>query len=488
MFKKIAISSTLLLLAGFAMDATVQVLETEGASIAHAGGIDAKVKRIRIKRQRTGEGYKVVTQTSNTANSSSTAGSTNSMNVVLSTTDGKLLEETTIKAPSRERVKASATVSTKSLTVKSVLTVSVYQDANYQGEAQEFTVELYELDDGYSEGANKYGWKVQATLDTESGELKLLVLNEDGSIGAGNIEKMTVDLDGTTVSASVDEVRQRWTYEASTDLSAYESVSVATTFYDGDGALLDSQTETVSVEASASTPELSKVTLKENKKGYAKLATWTISDGSAAALEVDLVDSKSGESVLMTVDDNPVRTQQAFVAENIAFEDAAEGSTYLVLVEMLDADGMASGEQYEVELTVPKAGEDGSNGTSYVTFAKGAAQASFVTNANGYHYHLAFENELYAGANIIFEEPYEGPAPLETEVSAELAMQFDKWTQVGESSAPASYELTTSLTDADGNELDTLSATGTGTGRVATTRATAKYGDNWIAGAPLEFE
>ena len=483
MFKKIALTSTLLLIAGFALDATEQVLETQGASVAQAADFTGRIKRVKIRRRRTGDGYRIVVQSS-VANTDDTNGT---VAIALSTTDGKLLDESIVKAPSRERLKASATVNTKSLNEKSVLTVSVYQGADYEGEVQDFTIELYGLDDGYSEGANKYGWKARANLDPETGELGLLLLNEDGEIALSPGSKVTTTLDGSTASASIDEVRQRWTYDPSTDLSGYESVSVTTTFYDAKGAVLDSQSETVAVEASATTPELSKVTLKENKKGNAKLVTWTISDGSAAALEVDLIDAKTGETILMTVDENPVRTQQSFVAENLEFEDAAEGSTYLVLVDMLDENGDPAGQQQEVELTVPKAGEDGSNGTSYVTFAGGQAQASFITNENGYHLHLVYENELYAGANFIFEEPFDGPPPMETEVEGEFANQLSKWTQVADTATPAAYELTTSLTDADGNELDTLTASGTGTGRISTTK-TSLYGEILISGEPIEFE
>ena len=146
------------------------------------------------------------------------------------------------------------------------------------------------------------------------------------------------------------------------------------------------------------------------------------------------------------------------------------------------------GQQYEVELTVPATNEDGSNNTAYVTFGDGQGAISLVTNSNGTHAHVAWEGEDVSGANIIFEEPYEGPAPLETELNAELLLQFDRWVQVADAGLPANYSLTTTLTTAEGSELDTLSASGSTSGKISGADNTAKYGDILIDGVPLQFD
>jgi hypothetical protein len=491
MFKKIALSSTLLLIAGFAVDTTVQVLETEGASVAQAADFTGRIKRVKIRKRRTGSGFKVVASSSNNSTSSSEAiaGAT----VALSTTDGKALETLKVSSASRGKVVGSTKVDTTSLTEKTVMTIKVTQGSAYFGKVQEFEISVGGLDAGTTEGANDYGWKARIVVDADTGETSAVLMNEDKDWAGDTLSSWTVSIDDgkTTTSVTTEEIRQRWISETTVDLSGYTSIAMETTLYDAKGNVVDTQSETVSLEESSATPELSKVTLKENKKGYAKMVTWTVSDGSAAALEMDLMDGETGKSVVMTVDDSPVRTQKAFVAENLEFDDgeSPEGYTYLLLVDSLDENGDPVGEQYEVELTVPKAAEDGSNTTDYVTFADGQGRASFVNNGNGYHIHMAYEGDDWSeDGNFIFEEPFECPAPLETEVPSEMAMQFDKWVQVGSTSAPGTYEVTTSLTDEKGNELDTLTATGAGTGRVSNNGTGAQYGDLLSDGVPLEFD
>ncbi|MFT5587621.1 MAG: hypothetical protein ACI9VR_005234 [Cognaticolwellia sp.] len=487
MFKKVALASTLLALCGLAIPTASQVFDQGGLSAAQAADFTGRVKNIRIKKKRVGSGFKISVKSQG-----EDADSVASAQISIADSDGLVLEEMTLDTAVRGRVLSSGTLDISGMSAESTLTFSMIDNnGDPFGEQQEFEVSVDGLEARTAEGGNDDGWKVRAKVNAETGALSVVLMNEDKSWDGSGDYTITATLDsGTPVSLSIDEVRQKWTQTADTDLSAYESVVVDTVLYDADGVVLDSQSETVTLVENTTTPELSKMTLKENKKGNAKLATWTISDGSASALEVDLVDNATGESVMMTVDDTPVRTQQALVYEGLEFdgEESAEGYIYLCLIDLIDEAGDPVGEQYEVELTTPSFNEDGSNNTAYVTFADGQGAISMVTNSNGIHAHVAWEGEDVSGANIIFEEPYEGPAPLETELNAELLLQFDRWVQVADAGLPANYSLTTTLTTSEGSELDSFMASGSGSGKINGVDKSEKYGDILIDGVPLEFD
>ena len=487
MLKKITLASTLLALCGLAVGTGAQLVDQPGLSVAQAADFTGRVKNIRIRKRRTGSGFKVVVKSEGDE-----AGSVSSTQVSITDSDGLVLEEMTMDSAVRGRVVSSGTLDVSGMSSESTLTLGFLDSSGDPfGEQQEFEVSVDGLDVRKAEGGNDDGWKVRAQVNAETGALSVVLMNEDKSWDGSGDYTITASLDGATaVPLSIDEVRQKWTQTAETDLSAYTQVQVKTVLYDADGVTLDSRSETVELVENNTEPELGKITLKETKKGQAKLATWTLSDGSAAALEVELTDSATGERVLMTVDDSPVRTQQALVYEGLEFNpgESPEGYIYLCLIDLLDEAGDPVGEQYEVELTVPFANEDGSNSTNYMTFGEGQGAVSLVNNSNGMHAHLAWEGEEVAGANIIFEEPYEGPAPLQTELNAELLLQFDRWVQVADAGMPANYTLTTTLTTAEGKELDTLTASGSGTGKVSGADNTAKYGDILIDGVPLEFD
>lgn len=87
-------------------------------------------------------------------------------------------------------------------------------------------------------------------------------------------------------------------------------VRIQASIYDGDGLLLDTFQQTSSVEADPAEPGVDQGQVKETRKGAVKLVSWTTSDGDAAALEVEMTDSATGETVLYTVDDTPILTER----------------------------------------------------------------------------------------------------------------------------------------------------------------------------------
>jgi hypothetical protein len=174
--------------------------------------------------------------------------------------------------------------------------------------------------------------------------------------------------------------------------------------------------------------------------------------------------------VIEGIDDTPVRTQRGDGVSEVEFDpgESPEDYIYPCLIDLIGEDGDPVGRQQEVELTVPPIGEDGTVGWAYQTFADGDGVISFLHDEAGIGVHVIYEGEdvgSVASVNVIFEEPYEGPAPLETEVNATLRVQWNKWVQSGTSEIPDAYTLTTTLVTPEGAELDSTTATG-GTGTV----------------------
>ena len=495
MIRSILFASAALMAASLAVSVTpASELLSIGAE-AEAADFTGKIKRIKIKKRRTGSGFKVVARTGG-----DDAGSVASAEVTLSTTDGEVLEQLTLDDPGRARVKASAQLDGftpgSSITVMATAMLEAGCGGDPFGCQQEFEVSVDGLEARTAgEGSSEDGWKVRATV-SETGAVQLTILSEDKD-WEGGIRDIFIfpAADAEAAPATVDEVRQKWTQNLEADLTDIGAVQVATVLYDADGQILDSQTEQVNLDATVAPTGLDSVAVRETKKGDTKLVTWTTSDGNAAALEVELTDAETGEVALMTVDDTPIRTQRSFVFENLEFDpgESPADYIYLALIDLISEAGDPVGEQYEVELTVPGYEEGAGNATNYAPFADGAGAVSVIANENGFHVHVVYEGEDVSevqGVNVIFEEPYEGPAPLETEANAGLWFQFDKWIQKGVTAVPESYQLTATLTSPEGEVLESVSASGGGTGKayVGDSGGVRKYGDILIDGVPLEFD
>lgn len=462
MLRKIAVSSALILLAEVAVvtllpDATGPVI-----SEAQAADFTGRIKRVRIRKKRVGSGFKVVAVTE-----SGDADTVASAEVTLcDPSTGEVLETLTLDDPGRARVISldddAAVVGGDTLHV-TFKAQAIDNNGDPFGEQQEFEVSIDMLDARTAEGDPGDGWKVRVR-DTSAG-LQVVVLNEDRSWSGGGVSDVAYSVNDSTdvLTADLDEVRQRMTARVSTDLSAYDRVQVDTELYDADGVLLDSASSTVRTTDVTEEPGLDQVKVKETASGDAKVVTWTQSGGLETSLDVELVDNETGEIAFAVLDDSPVRSQRHYYYEGLEFDPGESPSDYiyLVLIDMLGDDGDPVGQQYEVELTIPSLVEGEDYSTSYSGFADDTGALGVVVDADGYHVHVVLENEDVLAVSevaVIFEEPYEGPAPLETEVVTTLEVQWDKWVQRG-GTLPSDYTLTTTLYDDSLGLLDVASTT-----------------------------
>ena len=468
MLRRTALTALLLLSA----DAATTTLAPLGApaltQAATAADFTGKIKRIRIKKTRVGSGFKVVARTTG-----DTSDSIDSVETRISTGDGA--EETVMTAATNSRLVATGGEGS-GIDPDGTVTVMLSNDENddfdwEEGEtysAEERMRLEMTLSSGSGEIIGEAGRKVRARL-TSDGALRIIVSNEDRSWDPDTVASIAYTTDGETITrVGIDEVRQRWTANLETDLSAADAVTVQTTLYDAEGVVLDSQIETVALSEEVD-PGIGNVSAKETSKGDAKLVTWTTTSGDVGSLEVALTDPETGEAVLYTVDDDPVLTERTYLSPALEFDDDPTGSVYLCLIDLIDASGDPVGEQYEVELTMPSLEEGEESALSVVSFADGTGNVSFLNIGDAYYVVGALWHEDVALAesfNLIFEEPFEGPPPLETEVNAELISQRDKWIQKGDGALPDAYDVSVTLTTAEGEVLEELSASSSGTGAV----------------------
>ena len=482
MLRTLALSALALL----ALDGLSTVLApATGLSLtseAAAADFTGRIRTVRIKKKRVGSGFKIVAVTSG-----DTAGSVASADVTLTdAATGELLEELSLDEGLRGRLVFTAQLDDLAegsgaggftITFKAANLIDGSGDPF--GEQQEFEVSVDGLEARTATDTTGDGWKIRTHINA-AGELTVVLGNEDKSWGGAGTVEASVSVDGgPAVALGLDEVRQRFKANLSEDYVFEDHVILRASLMDAEGNVLDTLEQTMSPPSETVEPSLSQATLKETAKGVAKLVSWTQSDGQAASLEVDLVDDATGESVIMTTDDTPVLTQRGYWADSVEFDGGEDPGDYiyLCLIDLIDTSGDPVATQYEVELTVPALSEDGSITDSYALFADGTGAVGFVRDAEGISVHFVYEGDdatSIDSANLIFEEPFEGPAPWDTEVNASLLVQWDKWLQKGDASVPEDYTLTTTLVTPDGEELDSTTATGGGTGTVYKTSGNGK--------------
>ncbi|MFT7578876.1 MAG: hypothetical protein ACI9MR_000538 [Myxococcota bacterium] len=213
--------------------------------------------------------------------------------------------------------------------------------------------------------------------------------------------------------------------------------------------MLDARSETSNVLAGAAVSTFSTVTAVETNGGDAKLVTWTNTQGDDVVLDVQVTDASTGALVLSTTGEPPAYTERSYAAPSLQFDgdESPADYIYLVLIDFIDATGEPFGQQTEVELTIPQAVEGGV-GRDYAVVADGFGALSALVNEQGYRLHLVVQGDdigAITGAKIIFEEPFEGPAPLELEVRVDFASQLNKWVQKGSGSWPDNFVVATTL-------------------------------------------
>lgn len=430
-----------------------------------------RVKNIRIKRRRVGSGFKVVARTQG-----EDAGTVASAQVALSAA-GEVLDTLDLGASQRARVDTIGDLTDSDISVNNgeILNIEVVagrlNDDGQPGDdviASIIPVELIVGDNGRprGEGVGENGFKARVRVN-RAGALVAVVMHENKA-WQGDLDAVTLlNEGGEPLPMFVQGVRQRRVATTDVDLEAVGPLQVATTLFDEDGTVIDARTETLTL-AEEIVPEVSTIKVRETNRGDAKLVSITSGTGGDASFAVNITDAETGEAVLETVDDSPVSTVRTFAHSGLAFDpgESPAGYVYLALIDLLDANGDPFGEQSEVELLVPEYVEGDVNLT-VAPFSNGEGQLIMTVDDDGYTLSVGLRGgSNVVAANIIFEEPYEGPAPLETEVTTEFTGQLDKWIQKGDAALPPNYSVSTTLTEAGAVVGGVEGVGGEGTGTV----------------------
>lgn len=468
--------------------------------VAHATDFTGKIKRIKIKKKRVGSGFKVVT----VSQSNDGAVATTSAVTLTDPATGAVVSSgeatTTRGARARWAGALSADVAAGEVLVRVSATSLV--DGALAFDPVAVTVDATGSSP-WGEAALETGHKVRVRL--KDGAVRAVVTHEDGGwvpVEVSDVQAAVSTAEGAglgSAALTLGDVVQRFVVSAG-DLSAYEGtdlvVSGSVGLVDGAGVTLrngnvdlpETLEEIMTVEFSGLvddgsgdtgglTSAIERVRLAETRQGDVKLvAVTTTLPGVTPALEVAVTDEATGEDALVAFDESPVGTARIFEAGALAFDpgDSPAGYPYLVLLDRLDEAGNPTGAQTETTVTfeAPADGEAWAEGEVVATFPWGDDEGTgvAVANADGsVTFAVGYRGEGVgdtASVNLIFEEPFEGPAPLETEVRAPLVLQLDKWVSKGDVGVTGAASVTVGLVDGDGGQLDAIGTSGSSTGTV----------------------
>ncbi len=500
MLRKIGLTSLLLLgcdLSASALDPGGDVLP--GA--AEAADFTGKIKRIQIKKRRVGSGFKVVARTQG-----DTADAAGTVKVELVPLDGG-----PALAPIPRSVNSLYEMDAR-LSDEGVYTYSFTAEIN--GAKETFLFEGMVLDGPWVEDTTEDG--------SVSVRMRLADNGEGGATALGGALERDHDTlnpwdvgaamtsgsftDGTSAldKATLTSVNERFVGELAVveDPTGYR-YQMTSTLLDATGAVVDVQTEQLTLSDGGEDDGIQTVKLRENKKGVARAVTITNSlDGAVAALEVQLT-GKEGEYVIDAYDTEPVSVERWFQVGGVEFEPGEPpiGHTYIVLADMIDNNGDPFGEQQEFEVSIDGIDErtapngDGLPGNTVGVFDAPLTFGTVEVEEDGtYTFFFAFAGEgaeLVEQVNLLFEEPFGGPAPLEIEANFPLVLEWKKWVQKGNAALPAVGELTVNVVSDEGEVLDSVAASTAGEGAAFVDdggNGTRKYGDILIDGVPLEFD
>ncbi len=335
------------------------------------------------------------------------------------------------------------------------------------GETEWVTIDLDAIGPADTTGRDARGWQVAARL-TERGRLRAVITHDLAGWRGDGIAQVDHQTDSPELAPlAIQEVRQRWVGRLRTDLSERPAVTVASAFTDQTGGVVAAQIGAYGV-GDGLVPGLVDATLSDDADGHAVLTGWTRSAG-AAALAATLVDYEV-EAPVADVEARPQATQQVLLTDPLAFEpgEAPTGFSYVVLLDLLDGSRTPVGTQYEIDMVLPAPITEGAwHGRPHV-FADGAGELVAINGPDGYQLQVTWAGEgagTVTGVNVVFEEPYEGPAPLEIEVHAAPVVQWDAWSIPLGVDLPALSAVSTTLLDAEGQPLATDGFTVAGEGR-----------------------
>lgn len=463
--------------------------ELPGASVAQAQiKFKGKIKNVRIKKTRAGSSFKLVSRASGDSPDALGALHTEAS---LALGDEQLPVEVT---PGLRRNSAQVVASSPGVVIPEgasvTLTLSLNEDdfdwdsLETDGYTPAERITLTSVGSTSTVGLGENGWKVSARRSPQ-GALKVVVSHQSSAWSGEGLASLTYQVEGhddLSGQLTIHEYRQAWVQDLQGELALLEradAVTLHTTLLDSEGGVVATRSDTSSLQEGSVDPGFDRIRLGETRRGDARLTAITAGQDNIAALEVEVTDLETGEVALSALDQAPVGTAEVFT-QSLEFDpgDSPAGSVYRMLLEGLNPEGAPIGEQYEADLPVfgPECTPQSCPEAAWIPFAQGQGRAAVIQNGEAFELWVITSGELegfdaFAG---VFEEPFEGPTPLETEVVMPRLAQFNQWTTCGGAGLPASYSFQAQALNEDGQVLDEVQGSGAGAGNVYSTAGNGK--------------
>jgi hypothetical protein len=415
----------------FTVDVDVAT-QTVGFSEAQAAEFTGRIKNVRIKRRRVGSGYRVVTQ------SSSTPGDLPStIQVSLEAREGAAPGGLTsdLAEGVRDDVRYGFAVP-EGVGLRDLMVVVSTSDASTE-------LALEELFAGAEEGG--FGPDV-AVNGAEAFVRARETVDADGLVG---LDVRVLSRRGTSLETLEDVVLKSFedptyfldaqeqstvrVYEVAIDenpddplLGSYTAQAI---WRDATGAVVDETQFVLDVGAASEGPRVERVALRASSRGTVLVTRVSTPDASPVLLEASVTEA-DGSAIISMADEAPQWTERQFTAPEFGFEEDPTGSSYLAQMTAVDAEGNPIGQQFEVELFAEQPDENGEINTTL--FAEDQSQIALIPGEEEGSWQVLIrtvEDAPANGYNVIFEEPFEGPAPLETEINSELSRVWRQFRQ-----------------------------------------------------------
>lgn len=454
---------------------------TPGHQHIHQKG--SRLVRIKIRKKRVGTGYVVVPTSGGTKNPTNGVGDDDPR--------GGTSTEHPLIAGTVDVTAAGATIASVPLEpVGSADLIAKGPTTARAGDPVVLTLLRYRLDDeGQPAGdrpvplsvripqigaenvtiIDESGWIFTARL-TPAGTLRASVSHQNPAWRGAGVVSLDHQVDSPELlPLPIEDHRQKWTANVRFEAEPEGDLTVVTRFVDESGFDVVSGITTVDAVDAAPAQGITEYKIDDTARGRARLVAWSNAP-EAADLHVMLVD-RDTQTVVHEAHAEPVAAEAVFASPAVEFDpgDSPVGAPYLTLLDFLDAAGNPIGAQREVELVFPAS--DGEYAAQAVDFDGGWVAA--INDGGIYRFEVFADAEdvrTAQGVNLIFEEPFEGPAPLETEVNAPLGERWTKWKTVAGAALPDLNGVTLTLVDGEGREIAVTGSTQTGPSKAMLTR------------------
>jgi len=317
-------------------------------------------------------------------------------------------------------------------------------------------------DDGsWDEAANDLYTLAMRQVQDDNGDTQLEVriqgVSKDTSLSG--IDSITIDTgDGEEVAADFVKSRARRAYDVSSAEDLTDALFDLDVEIKVDGDVIDEVSRTVSLSGDPR-PMVEEFTLKSKSdtKSKAVVITSTEEPGSDLVLFTEVSGLSAETQIVEYKEDAPVGRELQFEYADLAFDDVPSG-LYNITLTMRDKEGATVGEPVDVE--IDHIGEDGATAASF-DWAGSSQALVATTSGSNVSYTVALTGDKAGSVynmEFQFNEPFEGPTPQESVLTADFAREFQKWVFGGEGLGDETeFNYGVELRAGDGSVIDTLS-------------------------------